>query len=453
LDWLVSPAALTAIEFRRDCTWTPRSLIFTAMLWAWSDEKTLTDRFATARKIVAAMALASQVPASTYQAFLKMLKTWTVALALALTLAFRRRMGEDLARRFLVCGYPVFGVDGSRLELPRTDSNEQRFSPASARRRSKRGRKPKKSRARTKAARARRARQKKTNSPQMWLTTMWHVGTGLPWDWRIGPSDSSEREHLKQMIAALPASALITADAGFAGYEYWKALRDGARHLLIRVGANVRLLKDLGYVREKDGLVYLWPDREAARRQPPLVLRLVVARGARHPMYLVTSVLEEEALSDKQIIEIYTLRWGIELFYRHFKQTFERRKLRSHRADNAELEAVWSLLGLWAMSLHAQVELAARGIPARRISVAQFLRAYRGSMREYKSCPDPGESLHERLAEAVIDDYKRACKASRDYPRKKQAHAIGAPEILPATELQIETAQQIKHDHAIGLTA
>jgi hypothetical protein len=288
----------------------------------------------------------------------------------------------------------------------------------------------------------------------MWLTMMWHVGTGLPWDWRIGPSDSSEREHLKQMIAALAEGALVTADAGFVGYEYWKALLDSGRHLLIRVGANVRLLKGLGYyVEEKDGLVYLWPDREAKRRRPPLVLRLVVARGGRHPVYLVTSVLDEGVLSNQQIIEIYALRWGIELFYRHFKQTFERRKLRSHTADNAELEATWSLLGLWAMGLHAQVELAAQGIPARRVSVAQFLRAYRGSMREYKSCPDPGESLHERLAEAVIDDYKRASKASRDYPRKKQAHAIGAPEIRRATEVQIETAQQIKHDHETRLTA
>ena len=44
---------------------------------------------------------------------------------------------------------------------------------------------------------------------------MWHVGTGLPWDWRTGPSDSSEREHLGQMIESLPKGALIAADAGF----------------------------------------------------------------------------------------------------------------------------------------------------------------------------------------------------------------------------------------------
>jgi hypothetical protein len=255
------------------------------------------------------------------------------------------------------------------------------------------------------------------------------------------------------MIAAPPADAPVTADAGFVGYEYWKALSDGGRQLLIRVGANVRLLRGLGYARERAGRVYLWPDREAARRQPPLVLRPVVAQGGRHPVYLVTSVLEEERLSDQRIIEIYALRWGVELFYRHFKQTFGRRKLRSHRGEDAEVEAIWSLVGLWSLGLHGRVELAYDEVPASRVSVAGLLRAYRASMREYRSCPEPGESWWERLSEAVIDGYTRSSKASRDYPRKKCEHAIGAPEIRPATELEIEMAHQVKNAQSTRLTA
>ena len=452
LDWLLNPAPLSNVSFREDCTWTPKALIFAAMLWAWSDEKTLTDRFSVARKIVIAMAIRSRQPAKSYQAFLKMLKTWTLALTVALQSAFRHRMQADLAERFTVHGFQVFGVDGSRLELPRTESNEQRFSPASARRK----RKPKtkhRRRARSKKAGANRAREKKVNSPQMWLTTMFHVGTGLPWDWRTGPSDSSEREHFLQMIQALPVGALITADAGFAGYEYWKALLERGRHLLIRVGANVRLLRKLGYVKQEDGVVYLWPDREAARNRPPLALRLVVARGGRHPVYLVTSVRDETVLSDEQVVEIYALRWGVELFYRHFKQTFERRKLRSHTADHAALEATWSLLGLWAMALHAEVQLTQEGVPARRMSVARILCAYRKSMREYKSRPDRGESLRELVSKALIDPYKRANKSSRDYPRKKHGHRIGAPEIRNATKDQIKAARQIRDQPVLGLTA
>ena len=53
--------------------------------------------------------------------------------------------------RFEVCGFAVFGVDGSRLELPRTESNEGRFSPAKARR-------PSRSKAKAQAAPPRRVR-------------------------------------------------------------------------------------------------------------------------------------------------------------------------------------------------------------------------------------------------------------------------------------------------------
>jgi hypothetical protein len=454
LDWLLQSVPLSDLHFRSECTWTPKNLIITAVLWAWSDERSLTERFFLARKVTMAMAPLIKLPATSYQAFLKMLKTWTVTLTVALVAAFRRRMQTDLAERFEIAGFAVFGVDGSRLELPRTQSNEEQFSPAKARRRSKpKPRHKPRRRARSRSARACCSRQKKTNSPQMWLTTMFHVGCGLPWGWRIGPSDSSERGHLLEMLAVLPALALITADAGFVGYETWKEILASGRHLLIRVGANVRLLKGLGYVQDKNGLVSLWPDREAARNQPPVVLRLVVAQGGRHPVYLVTSVLNETSLSDKQVVEIYGLRWGIELFYRHFKQTFERRKLRSHCGDNAEIEATWSLLGLWAMGLHAQVELASQGMAERRISVAKVLRAYRRSLREYKSHPDAGESLRELLGKAVIDPYKRANKTSREYPRKKQGRAIGAPKIELATRTQIEIAREIRDQHELGLTA
>lgn len=136
-----------------------------------------------------------------------------------------------------------------------------------------------------------------------------------------------------------------------------------------------------------------------------------------------------------------------------FKQTFGRRKLRSHRGENAEVEATWSLVGLWSLSLHAQVELAADAIPASGVSVAGLLRAYRGSMKEYREVPGPGESLWQRLSVAVIDGYKRSSKASREYPRKKQEPAIGAPKIRPATRSEIERARQIKYAHQERSTA
>jgi hypothetical protein len=466
-SWLLKTADLSAIQFRGDCTWSPLGLIFAALLWSWSDERTLKDRFSTARKICfkalgkaalgtgKAKKAKARKPAVSYQAFMKILGTWTISLVLQLRVVFRERMHTALPDRVLIAGFEVFAVDGSRLELPRTESNESRFSPRSARSAQKRRSKgAKRRKPASRRDRAERSRAKKANSPQMWLTVMWHVATGLPWDWRTGPSDSSERDHFREMIAALPKGALSAADAGFVGYHCWKDVIESERHLLVRVGSNVRLLKGLGYVvRQAQDLVYLWPDNAAAKRLPPLVLRLVVVHDGRKPCYLVTSVLDEKRLSDKQVAEIYRLRWGIEVFYRHFKQTFERRKLRSKSADNAQVEAEWSLLGLWAMGLHAQSVLAPAGVPTRRISVAGVLRAYRRPMREYKSRPDPGESLTELLRSAVVDNYKRGSKASRDYPRKKHEQSIGPPKLLRATQKQIILAQQIKHELALGLTA
>ncbi len=176
---------------------------------------------------------------------------------------------------------------------------------------------------------------------------------------------------------------------------------------MLRVGSNVRLLRQLGYARESSGTVYIWPDTAARKQQPPLVLRLVEAHNGRHPVYLVTSVLSKTACSDQQILELYTRRWGIEIFYRTFKQTFGRRKLRSTTPDNAEVEMHWSLLGLWAMSLYALVQAKKRGVEPRRLSAAQLLLAYRRILRDYRHPIERGHSLCNLLGQAVIDAYTR----------------------------------------------
>lgn len=337
-------------------------------------------------------------------------------------------------------GRVVFGVDGSRVELPRTRSNESAYAPPLVRKKRKRTRRSRQSAA---------ARAKKAHSPQLWLTTLWHAATGLPWDWRIGPCDSSERGHLLEMLAGLPREALVTGDAGFVGYEFLRGIVASGRQLLVRVGGNVRLLQKLGYVRESAGIVYLWPDA-AQRRSPPLVLRLVVASDGKHPVYLVTSVLASHELSDRQVCDLYRLRWGIELFYRHLKQTYQRRKLRSARADNARLELEWSLLGLWAMALDAQVELARQEVPACKVSIAGVLRAFRRILRDYLHPACSTLSLCAQIRTAVVDDYRRRSKASRTDTRRKYQPPPGPPNIRPATRHQRQLAHTITANKKMG---
>lgn len=437
LWWLLHRVQWSGIQFREDCTWTPFQLAATAILWAWSDEPTLGERFFTARRIADRLYQPQREFATTSQAFLKMLVRWTTPLVAILQTALRKRMQEALAASWTVYGFLVFGVDGSRVEVPRTKSHEAIHGLV----RTEKGRKLKRNR-RKKPRTA--AHTKKANTPAMWLTLLWHVASGLPWSWRTGPTGSSEREHWLQMLGELPLAALIAADAGFVGYEVFRAVIDSGRHVLVRVGSNVRLLKKLGWVKESAGTVYLWPDRAAQKNQPPLVLRLVVAVGGKHPVYLLTNV-SQSRLSDAQVIEVYRRRWGIELFFRHLKQTFQRRKLRSTNADNAHVELEWSLMGLWCLALYAQVELVDQGLDPQELSMAGALRAFRRTLRDYLHPAQRQRSLTMLLRRAVRDQYLRKDKTSRDYPRKKQPDPPpGEPEIKTATQPQIRLAQKLR---------
>jgi hypothetical protein len=167
-------------------------------------------------------------------------------------------------------------------------------------------------------------------------------------------------------------------------------------------------------------------------------------RDKRKPTYLVSDVMDQRKLSDAKLAAIYRKRWGTEVYYRHRKQTLERRKLRSHKPDNAMVELHWSLLGLWAMGLHAHSRLVGQGVSPERSSFAGVWRAFRRRMREYKNPPDPGERMTQLIDRALIDPYTRHNKTCRDYPLKKPEQSAGPPVLCEATRAQVQLAVQIK---------
>lgn len=379
---------------------------------------------------------------STFQGFIKLLRRWTDRFVTILAQTLRERTAAELPAAMKIAGYLLFGVDGSRIEVARTLTNEAEF----LRRRKggrKRGRKSGKNSRHRPYAKA--ADQRKSQSPSMWITTLWHMGTGLPWDWRLGPSGSSERAHWLEMLTSLMQASLIVGDAGFVGYHYASTVMSAGHDVMIRVGSNVKLLKQLGYAREKNGLVYLWPDAAAKRKLPPLTFRLVVAGNGKHPVYLITSVLSPNKLSDRQVLDVYKRRWGVELFYRHLKQTFGKRKLKSTSPESAYVEMHWSLLGLWCMALYGLKELQKSGVSLIRMSFAKLLRAFRRIIRDYAHPVQRGASLCDLLGEAIIDNYKRGPRTSRDYPRKKEDKPPGAPRIKTATHQQKAQAKKLKN--------
>ena len=218
---------------------------------------------------------------------------------------------------------------------------------------------------------------------------LWQMGLGLPWAWRVGRADSSERDHLLTLLDDTPADSLPVMDAGYSGYRLLSAIADSGRCFLIRASRSVRLLSDLGYAEPVDEqTVWLWPERAQRDRQPPLVLRLIRLPGAverRRKVYLLTNVRDPARLSDEQASVLYRMRWGVELGYRSLKQTLERRKLRSHAPAQALFEIHGPILGLMLLGLMTVAAILEAGGDPLGWSVAAALRVVRQGVRHRRS--------------------------------------------------------------------
>ena len=386
LNWVLDEGIFAELTFHGNVSWTAVALVRLAIFWVWSSETSLV---AAAEEAVGTLTrLLGHAAVQSYQALTGALKKYTRLLLPSLWSRLHDLMRKADAKTWRVGLWLALAVDGSRLNVPRTWANEQRFCKQRSKRRKKRRKGKKRGRHANRGQRPGKARQKshydpQSVGPQMWLTLLWDIGQRMPWCWEIGPSYSSERDHLLQMLGKhkFPENTLFCGDAGFVGYDFWCAIHDQGRHFLVRVGGNVRLLKKLGYVRERNSIVYCWPDAVMKKKQPPLILRLLELSTPRGDVYLVTNVLSEEELTVAQASEIYRRRWGVEVQFRAFKQTYQRTKLRSRTPECAEVELHWSLVGLWIVQLLAFKEQAAAAEPREQTSIACVLRIVRSIIK------------------------------------------------------------------------
>ncbi len=295
---------------RKGTQWTPQRLAWTGLLMAWGEGQTLAARWEQACEAAGDLHRHWKLGTS-YSGFTKAWNRAAPSVIPALCRRFQRHM-QEMARTHWRCrGWLAFAVDGTRIETPHVEANEAGLGCA--------------------------GREK--TAPQVFLTTLWHMGMGLPWAYRVGPGTDSERRHMREMIAELPEKSLLVADAGFVGYELCRDLMHAGQSFLLRVGGNVTLLKGLGYYyEERDGLVYLWPEK--FRKSPPLVLRLIrIALPGKQPIFLLTGVLDPKELSDEDAQAFYEMRWGVEVCYRSYKQTLQRRTMKSRTPRTCLLEA------------------------------------------------------------------------------------------------------------------
>lgn len=456
-DWfLPGDAPFASLTFHGNTRWAPSALVWLAICWAWSGERNRTDAFTQAADYCQRMFAAS--PLSTYQGLLGALVTWTPSLMPPLRGLLQQRMQLIGGKFWRIDGWVPIAFDGSRSTAPRTKANEGALcAPGYGRGKTAKYRKKK-----SKGLRRRNHRKARPQppAPQAWITMLWHMGLRLPWDWRLGPSNSSERAHVMEMLESgdFPEDTLFCGDAGFVGYPLWSAILDAGGDFLVRVGANVSLLHaEVEYQpqkgKKKDVPVLCWPKKARQAGQEPLELRLLQVRVGKTTMWLLTSVRERERLRARAAARFYQLRWGVEVEFRGLKQTLERAKLRSRNDRRLLVELDWSILAMAVAELLAWKEQLARraarsagkakeGDPAKR-SLAKTMRALRRCLANLDEVPAPGRDLGSRLSEAVTDSYeRRKSKGARYRPPNPDKKPLGDPQVRPPDQEEKEKLQQ-----------
>jgi hypothetical protein len=403
---------------RKNARWDFHHLILVTLAMTWSLGQSTPEKFEMARGLVAICRPKRRRAGQTAQGYQKALCRLPMRPLLALAGALRGRLISLLGDDLLHGGFIPLGCDGSRLECCRNDELLARLGQAG----------------------------KAACSPSLWVTAVVHLTTGVPWSWRLGKGNASERDHLRQLLPSLPELALIVADAGFDGYDLAVTLLNSGASFLIRMSSKSHLfvdeLPDPDQFRQ--GWVKYWPGWARQAKRPPLKLRLirVLSRRGKDPkravdVWLLTNV-DARRMSITQAGSFYRLRWENEGLFRSYKRTLSKVRLVGRTVRSVHREAYGSLLA--CQLLLAQGAWALRGARDRTSAMVtpcsprQAILAVRKELKAAMKT-DRRESYRERLARCARERRQRTSpKQKRVWPQRTPHKPPKPPRLLTMNE-------------------
>jgi len=461
LAWFVPQGKLfTKGQVHGNTKWKAEQLVAQAMMWSWQEAKNVTDAFDQTRENCKDLGM--KRIAKSYTSMMNALDQYGNVLIPVLRERLQM-LAEEVGGPYFREGlWVLIGFDGSRATTPRTVSNERAFCAPNY----GKGKRAKYGKKKSKGMRRKRNQENKPHpqAPQAWITMMWHMWLRLPWTWRLGPSNASERGHVMEMLEKenFPENTLFCGDAGFVGYSFWSAIMMAGQNFLVRVGANVKLLSEHANIKMcEGGIVLCWPKDKMNSGSPPLRLRLIRVKVGKTKMWMLTSVLDPKKLTKKKIIRYYKMRWGIEVEFRGLKQTIDKHKLRCRNSDRVLVELDWSILAMAIAELIALREqipdesAAALGTydPKDR-SLANTMRALRRCMRNLHRFHEPGEGILDWLGRALVQRYKnRTDKRARYHPENSDKKPLGDPTISKLSKEECERLRKIDQSMTAGIAA
>jgi hypothetical protein len=389
----------------RKCRWQIQPLLFVLCTMTWCSADSLPERFETARAFYVSLHDKRRRPGKTSSGFFKALCRLPVAALRVVAAAVRRRLLAYGCLLHSKGGWAVFGCDGTELACPRTAELEQRLGPTGG----KPGELP--------------------PVPQVFVSAMVHLRSGVLWSWFLGKGVANERLHLRALRKTLPASALVVADCGYQGYELASALSTAPKTaFLIRCSSLSAL-----YIEEEvkpgwdDLVVQCWTLEAQKEKKPPVPLRLlrIKPKGGKHDVFVLTNVLEAKKLTLAQAEQFYRMRWGCEGFFRLYKRTVGKVKLLGRTVKEVHREAEGSLLAVQLLLAQAaQARLLYGHMQEQGSGRCLLLEVRREILEQLCGKKRDRTSFQQRLAGAWRRErQRRSSKVKRVWPtRGKHKH-------------------------------
>ena len=187
------------------------------------------------------------------------------------------------------CGRRVFALDGTKINLQRSDDLEAAFGVPEG-----------------------------CYCPQVLVSVLLDVCAKAPVDVEVSPFASSERDHLFEMLSSLERGDVLVLDRGYPSHEVLQTLVHEGIDFLIRVPAT-HTFAAIDELRESDGddyLFYVDPPEGSPSEWTRITLRAVRLRNPDGTESFFLTTLRRSHFSRAQLRELYHMRWEAEEFYK-----------------------------------------------------------------------------------------------------------------------------------------
>ena len=153
---------------------------------------------------------------------------------------------------------------------------------------------------------------------------VYHVGDELPSELAIGPAKEHDRKGWQKAVRQGREGVLYLLDRCYCFFKLWWEISVAWSYFItpLKAGLVYEHLRWLNPKRQRgrvrDELVR-FPGMD--RADDFVILRLVQVRQEDGSWWSYVTNLIDEGLSTEDIAEIYSLRWRIEIYFRHLKHT------------------------------------------------------------------------------------------------------------------------------------